>query len=1408
MSQRWMAITESQFPWEQTALNYIREHFPDQDPFRAWSNFEFIAEDGSINEVDLLVVSLYKIYLVEIKSRPGRVSGDAGTWTWVDEGRTFTDDNPLLLANRKAKKLKSLLQHQNALRNSRVPYIEPLIFLSAPGLRCELEGAARHGICVRQDNAGEGFPDIVSVLSGVTDTTARSGSSPPQRIDRRLAQAIARALDQAGIRLSSHARQVGDYRLGRLLMESDAYQDWEAAHVSFPKVTCRVRLYPHARQSTALSRSQQRQAAEREFLWLQGVNHGGILRAEAFIEHEDGPALIFEHDPEAERLDLFLRKRGEQLDIGMRLGLVRQIAEALQYAHERRLYHQALSPQTILVKAPASRTPQIKIFDWQTARRESSSTGSAHPTGDAGLHLGLFGDPQSLLYMAPEAIAGMVFDASKLDIFALGAVAYYVFSGFAPASSIEELQRKCVDGRGLRISEVIDGAGQALQELIQFSTAPTVEDRLDSVRDFLELLEGVEDELTEPAPEDVVHPLEARVNDRLERGFVVKKRLGSGSTSVALLVERDGKEGVLKVALNPSQNARLIEEGQVLHKLRHPNIVELYEPIEISSHAALFMAVAGVDIKAGAYTLAQRIRSEGRLSLDLLQRFGEELLMVTDWLEQNGISHRDIKPDNIGVGRTPSGKLTLILFDFSLANTPVDNIRAGTPPYLDPFLRRRKPPRWDLYAERFAVAMTLHEMATGALPSWGDGMSDPAMLDCEVSLASEQFDPALREELTAFFSRALRSDHRQRFDNAEEMLRAWRRIFESVDRPATETDHNGAVDFDRVLATATEETSLSSLGLSPRVLDALGRIGAQTVGELLSLPRIRLYRNQGLGQKIVKEIRGLAERIAQIFAERGEPLPPATLDESEQEEMQSDPRLLSVDFLARRVVPKWAEVEDRRIISGLLGLEGDWQRGVWLAEPDVAERLACPRPAVQHAMRRAREHWGRQPWMTALREDLAAVLEKNGGVMTVDELSAAVLAARGSAADEPARFRLAAAVAYAAVETEMLREGARYTLYRGQQGAFVVATANLANYYMAAPAARAHYAESLGAKADELAKVDPLLTPTRVVEELQAVSPAENDAMLTPDRILRLAVAAARTAALSSRLELYPRGMEAARAVKLAAGSLVGPKALTVQQIQQRIASRYPHAEAIPGRPRLDDLLRDAGIDLDWDDAAFDGQGGYRHRSIVPEPSPTGSTLTRLSTASQPGVPPSPEAEAAFALEERLSRAVQERRFLILTVAPRYLLRAEAEIVRRFPVVRTSLEALLIQEMKSTAAALGAKWEVVVKADAAAPESTDWRRLQTLIRQAMPAVERTLFSADRPVLLVYPGLLARYDQLPVFEKLRDACAQASDAPGFIILMPSDEQRQMPVLDGKPIPVILASEWARIPEAWLENIHRS
>ena len=71
-----MTLSRSRFPWEQEALDFVFERFPAQDNYRAWANFEFIADDGSINEVDILVACPQGIFLIEIKSRPGTVRGD------------------------------------------------------------------------------------------------------------------------------------------------------------------------------------------------------------------------------------------------------------------------------------------------------------------------------------------------------------------------------------------------------------------------------------------------------------------------------------------------------------------------------------------------------------------------------------------------------------------------------------------------------------------------------------------------------------------------------------------------------------------------------------------------------------------------------------------------------------------------------------------------------------------------------------------------------------------------------------------------------------------------------------------------------------------------------------------------------------------------------------------------------------------------------------------------------------------------------------------------------------------------------------------------------------------------------------------------------------------------------------
>ena len=207
---RWTTVQESEYPWEREALAYVRERLPDAEPFRAWSNFEFIGLDGSINEVDLLVVSTERVYLVEIKSAPGTVDGDAGTWTWTDKGaRRGRSDNPLLLANRKAKKLKSLLQAQAALKRARVPYVEAVVFLSNRGVTCRLEGPARQGVLLRDDARGRRVP----VGDRGADGRAERRADRRRRIDSRTSRAIARGLEQAGIRASQAQRQVGDYVL-------------------------------------------------------------------------------------------------------------------------------------------------------------------------------------------------------------------------------------------------------------------------------------------------------------------------------------------------------------------------------------------------------------------------------------------------------------------------------------------------------------------------------------------------------------------------------------------------------------------------------------------------------------------------------------------------------------------------------------------------------------------------------------------------------------------------------------------------------------------------------------------------------------------------------------------------------------------------------------------------------------------------------------------------------------------------------------------------------------------------------------------------------------------------------------------------------------------------------------------
>ena len=574
-------------------------------------------------------------------------------------------------------------------------------------------------------------------------------------------------------------------------------------------------------------------------------------------------------------------------------------------------------------------------------------------------------------------------------------------------------------------------------------------------------------------------------------------------------------------------------------------------------------------------TLGQRLRKEGRLHIDLLQRFGEDLLNVVNYLEEQGYSHRDIKPDNIAVGQVGRGdRLHLVLFDFSLSRVPKDNIRAGTTGYLDPLLPLRKPPGWDLHAERYAAAVTLYELATGKLPKWGDGVTDPSHLDCEMTIEAELFDVNLRDALTEFFQQAFRRKVVQRFDNAESMLRAWRACFEEIEEGIlsnhADTDD---VELQARLAHATWETSIVELGLGIRVTNALDRVNVLTVKDLLQESARKLSRLRGVGNQTRKEISSAVRLLRDQLGTS--PANGLLTNEgtASSSEAGVDVGKLGVDMLVSRTLRVAAKENDdvRQVLHMLLGLDDSFHQP-WLSQSDLVDQMGMSSEWVTKWVMKFQSRWSKEPAVTKLRNDLVEMLKRSSGVMASTELAEAVLMARGSDQEEPVRSRRATALLRIAVEVEstMTHPG----FYCGGMGGRILVTTSpeLANY-----------AYQLGEVADLLAQEDPLMPPVRAVQWLREIEIPPGLDELPEARLLRLAAIASQTAALSSRQEFYPRGMEAVRALRLAQGALYGVKSLTVGQVHDRVSSRYPEAAGLPNRPVLDGLLQQAELEFRWD---------------------------------------------------------------------------------------------------------------------------------------------------------------------------------------------------------------------------------
>jgi hypothetical protein len=350
----------------------------------------------------------------------------------------------------------------------------------------------------------------------------------------------------------------------------------------------------------------------------------------------------------------------------------------------------------------------------------------------------------------------------------------------------------------------------------------------------------------------------------------------------------------------------------------------------------------------------------------------------------------------------------------------------------------------------------------------------------------------------------------------------------------------------------------------------------------------------------------------------------------------------------------------------------------------------------------------------------------------------------------------------------------------------------------------ADYAVRLGEVADELAGQDPLVSPARALERLRSVALPSGAEPLPEGRLVRLAAAASRTADVSGRRELYPRDMEALRALRLSRGALVAPE-LTVEELKRRVQGRYPRALPLPEKPEeLAELLGQVGLGLCWHQEAAGGAGAF-------VPPPSDEYAVSSASRSQRGGPPlpalgtvdiDPDTAVRRQFQERLERALRDKAFLALMVDHKRFGKALEALPGACPLLRPiDLEALVLRELEAQAAQAGVRWERVLSADAAPEESRDWKNLLRLVARAMPAVEQEVLSSPQPVLLYHAGLLARYDQMDLLVRLREACGRPGRPPGIWLLVVGDGA--LPVIDRQAVPVVSAGQRAAVPAQWLD-----
>jgi protein kinase-like protein len=206
------------------------------------------------------------------------------------------------------------------------------------------------------------------------------------------------------------------------------------------------------------------------------------------------------------------------------------------------------------------------------------------------------------------------------------------------------------------------------------------------------------------------------VNDVIGGRYEIRRKLGSGGMASVYLAHDPllSRDVAIKIPrldgdVDEDRLERFRSELRAIGRLNHPNVVTIYDGGQ--DEGTPFLVMEPVD----GENLAQLIRREAPLPADRAVAIARQIAEALSYAHEQGIVHRDVKPQNVLLDRTGRAKVT----DFGIAKSSemtrtLTGTILGTPSFMAPEVAGGEPvtPAADIYG----LGAVLYQMLTGHTP--------------------------------------------------------------------------------------------------------------------------------------------------------------------------------------------------------------------------------------------------------------------------------------------------------------------------------------------------------------------------------------------------------------------------------------------------------------------------------------------------------------------------------------------------------------------------------------------------------------------------------------------------------------------------------------------------------------------